>query len=65
MRPKADMEKLRTTRDASKRQRKERINVDIGQEAFTYLAGELVVYENRGALGRRETREEVEAVDRG
>ncbi len=65
MRPKADMDKLRTTRDASKRQRKERIPVDIGQEAFTYLAGELVVYENRGALGRRETREEMEAVERG
>ncbi len=62
MRPKADMDKLRTTREASKRQRKERINVDVGQEAFTYLAGELVVYENRGALGRRETREEMEAV---
>ncbi len=65
MRPKADMDKLRTTREASKRQRKERINVDVGQEAFTYLAGELVVYENRGALGRRETREEMEAVERG
>ncbi len=66
MRPKTDAAAIQQAKDASRKQHKDDVTVlEQRTEMFTFQKGRLVAYENRGALGLKAVREDMEAADHG